>query len=189
MLRKLRALLPLILGALLLAGVGYWNISPSQFLGERPSDGTENPIDFFVENARTRQFQIDGLLRYELTTERLEHIKSSDVTLLTQPDLLLYKNGELPWHVRSERGEVSPQGTQVELIDAVRTERTDARGRQTILTTSRLSVFPEREYAETEQAVRIETVNGVTTANGMQAFLNDGRLLLLSNVRGQHEAR
>ena len=75
------------------------------------------------------------------------------------------------------------------LIDAVRTERTDARGRQTILTTSRLSVFPEREYAETEQAVRIETVNGVTTANGMQAFLNDGRLLLLSNVRGQHEAR
>jgi len=29
----------------------------------------------------------------------------------------------------------------------------------------------------------------VTTAKGMKAYMNDGRMLLLSNVRGQHEAR
>lgn len=102
---------------------------------------------------------------------------------------MLYRDGELPWHVRSERGEVSPQGTEVELIDNVRTERTDAKGRHTLLTTSRMTVFPEREYAETQQAVRIEAANGVTTGQGMKAYLNEGRMLLLSNVRGQHEVR
>jgi lipopolysaccharide export system protein LptC len=29
----------------------------------------------------------------------------------------------------------------------------------------------------------------VTTAQGMKAYLNDGRMILPSNVRGQHEVR
>ncbi|MNV92362.1 Lipopolysaccharide export system protein LptC [compost metagenome] len=91
--------------------------------------------------------------------------------------------------MQSARGEVAPGGTEVELLDAVRVARTDARGRPTILTTSRLTVFPEREYAQTSQPVRIEAANGVTTATGMQAYLKDGRMLLQSNVRGQHEVR
>jgi lipopolysaccharide export system protein LptC len=67
--------------------------------------------------------------------------------------------------------------------------RTDSKNRQTLLTTSRMTVFPDKEYAETSQAVKIEGDGGVTTANGMKAYLNEGRMLLLSNVRGQHEAR
>jgi lipopolysaccharide export system protein LptC len=119
----------------------------------------------------------------------MEHIKASDVSLLTRPDLLAYRGTELPWHVRSERGEVSPGGEQVELIDDVVVERTDAKGRPTVVTTSRMTVWPEKDYAETRQAVRIDAANGVTTANGMKAYLDDGRMLLLSNVRGQHELR
>jgi lipopolysaccharide export system protein LptC len=52
-----------------------------------------------------------------------------------------------------------------------------------------MTVFPEREYAQTAQAVRIATADGVTTAKGMKAYLNDGKIDLLSNVRGQHEVR
>src|SRR5690606_3438744 len=71
----------------------------------------------------------------------------------------------------------------------VRVERTDAKGRPTILTTSRMTVWPEKDYAETKQAVRIDAANGVTTATGMKAYPNDGRMHLLSNVRGKHELR
>ncbi len=63
------------------------------------------------------------------------------------------------------------------------------KGRPVVLTTTRMTVFPDKQYAQTEQAVRIEAANGVTTANGMKAYLEDGRMLLLSNVRGQHEVR
>jgi lipopolysaccharide export system protein LptC len=55
------------------------------------------------------------------------------------------------------------------------------------LTTQALTLYPERDYAETAQSVRIQTAGSNTTATGMQVFLNDGRLELLSNVRGQHE--
>ena len=52
-----------------------------------------------------------------------------------------------------------------------------------------MTVLPEKDYAETRQPVRIVAANGVTTATGMKAYLNEGRMLLLSNVRGQHELR
>lgn len=189
MLRKLLNPVLFTLAALLLAAVGYWNINPDSF-SERPArPGSENAIDFYVVGANTVQYQADGKLHYQMSADKVEHIKLSDITLLDRPNLQLYRGSELPWHVRSERGEVAPAGKEVELIDQVRVERTDAKGRPTILTTSRLTVFPEKEYAQTQQAVRIDAANGVTTAQGMKAYLNDGRMLLLSNVRGQHEVR
>ena len=60
---------------------------------------------------------------------------------------------------------------------------------RTFLTTSALTLYPRRDYAETDQSVRIEAARSVTTAEGMKLFLNDGRLQLLSTVRGQYEVR
>lgn len=187
--RLLRTFLPFAALAALLLAIGYWNIRPESFLAPAPAAQSEDSIDFYVENARSVQFQADGRLHYRLRADYLEHIQHSDITLLTRPDLHLYRGSELPWRVQSERGEVSPGGSEVELIEKVRVARTDAKGRPTILTTSRLTVFPEREYAETRQPVRIEAANGITTATGMQAYLNESRMLLQSNVRGQHEIR
>ncbi len=190
MLRKLRLPVGLALIAAVLVAVGYWNIRPETFMQSPPVTNTAEPeVDFYVVNSRTVQYQSDGSRHYELTADRVEHIKASDISLLTRPDLNLYRGTDLPWHVRSDRGEVSPEGTEVKLIDNVRVERNDEKGRPTILTTSRMTVLPDEQYAQTEQAVRIEAANGVTTATGMKAYLNDGRMLLLSNVRGQHEVR
>ncbi|MCQ2030251.1 LPS export ABC transporter periplasmic protein LptC [Stutzerimonas zhaodongensis] len=190
MLSRIRVPAVLLLIALLLIAVGYWNIRPESFMQEAPVvRGEDSPIDFYVINSRTVQYQTDGKRNYELTAERVEHIKASDVSLLTKPNLRSYRGTELPWHVTSDRGEVGPQGEEVELIDNVRIERTDAKGRPTVVTSSRMTVLPEKDYAETRQPVRIVAANGVTTATGMKAYLDEGRMLLLSNVRGQHELR
>lgn len=186
--RKLRTSLLLFTAAALLAA-GYWGLSPGRFMTTPETHGIDSTIDYYVENARSIQFQEDGKLRYRMVAEHLDHIRSTDITLVTRPDLQLHRGSDYPWHVQSARGEVSPGGAEVELIDEVRVARTDAKGRPTILTTSRLTVFPERDYAQTSQPVRIEAANGVTTATGMQAYFNDGRMLLKSNVRGQHEIR
>ncbi|MEK8078973.1 LPS export ABC transporter periplasmic protein LptC [Pseudomonas sp. XK-1] len=187
--RKLLNIALLACAAALLAALGYWNINPASFSdGDKPGTA-QNTIDFYATNITTVQYMPDGSLHYEVTADKTEHIQSTDITLLDNPNMQLYRGEELPWNISSERGEVAPAGKEVELIDKVRIARTDAKGRPTILTTSRLTVFPEKEYAQTEQAVRIDAANGVTTAQGMKAYLNDGRMLLLSNVRGQHEAR
>lgn len=186
---KLRNYLIGALIAALLVAVGYWNVRPESFMDKRASSEVENAIDFYVIGASTQQFQADGKLHYAMTASKLEHLKASDITLVDSPDLQLYRGTPHPWHVRSEKGEVAPEGKQVELIDKVRIARTDAKGRPTVITSSRMTVFPDEEYAQTQQAVRIEAANGVTTAQGMKAYMNDGKISLLSNVRGQHEVR
>ena len=112
-----------------------------------------------------------------------------NIARVTRPELRLYRGETRPWHVRSERGEVSPGGEEVELIDQVLVKHVDARERPLEITTSRMTVLPDKRYAQTRQAVRIVGANGATTATGMNAYLDEGRISLLSNVRGQHELR
>ncbi|MBD9485481.1 LPS export ABC transporter periplasmic protein LptC [Pseudomonas sp. PDM14] len=189
MFAKLRRPVIFTLIAALLVAVGYWNIRPESFMERQTVAEAESAVDFYAINASTQQYQEDGQLHYEMTAEKLEHLKASDVTLVSKPDLQLYRGTPYPWHIQSARGEVAPEGKEVELIDDVRIARTDAKGRPTVITSSRMTVFPDKEYAQTRQAVRIEAANGVTTAKGMKAYMNDGRINLLSNVRGQHEVR
>ena len=187
--KKIRSILLFAAIAALFAAVGYWNISPERFLDKPQVEINEAEIDYYAINAHSVQYLEDGKLQYEMTADKVEHVKASDITLLTQPDLQMYRGTAFPWHVQSERGEVNPGGTEVELIDSVRIARTDEKNRQTLITTSRMTVFPQKQYAQTQQAVRIDGAGGVTTAKGMKAYLNDGRMNLLSNVRGQYEAR
>ena len=49
--------------------------------------------------------------------------------------------------------------------------------------------FPQQQYAQTQQPVRIDGAGGVSTGTGMKAYLKESRIHLLSNVRGQYEAR
>jgi len=180
-----------LLGAIaaVLVAVGYWNVSPESFLDKPVAQVDESAIDYYAVNARSVQFTPEGKLQYEMTADKVEHMKASDVTLVTTPDLHLYRGTQFPWHVQSKRAEVNPDGTEVELIDAVRVARTDERKRDTIITTTRMTVFPQKEYAQTEQAVRLDGAGGTTTGKGMKAYLKEGRMDLLSNVRGQYEAR
>lgn len=187
--KKIRTFLLFGVLAVLLAAAGYWNISPESFMDQPKSAVDESAIDFYAINAHSVQFLPDGGLQYEMTADKVEHLKATDVTLLTTPNLELYRGSTFPWHVESKTAEVSPGGDHVELIDAVRINRTDEKSRTTIITSSRMTVFPQKQYAQTQQAVRIDGLGGVTTAIGMKAYLKDSRMDLLSNVRGQYDAR
>ena len=171
--------------------VGYWNFErrPESNLDRPLTIDSEQTIDFFVRNAHTLQYQEDGLVRYEMSTEQLDHLQETDQTLLTKPHLQLFRGTEFPWDIRGDTGEVTANGKQIELIDNVKVERTDQKQRPTVLLTTRLSYFPDDEVAETKQPVEIQAANGITHATGMNIYFKDSVMKLHANVRGQHEVR
>lgn len=172
-----------------LLAIGYWNISPDSFNKAPKANTAEQDIDYYVVGATTRAFNEDGSKKYFMTATRLDHLKASDVTLVEVPHLKLFRSNEAePWLVDARKGEVSPGGKEVELIEQVKIDHLDVKQQRTTLTTSRLTVIPDKDYAETAQPVRIDAANGTTTATGMRAYLKESRMQLLSNVRGQHEA-
>lgn len=187
--RKLLTLIAATLLAALLVAVGYWNLSPERFLDNPKASVDASTIDYYAINAHTVQYLPNGAMQYEMTADKVEHLKASEVTHLTKPVMDIYRGTTFPWHVVSDRAEVNPDGSEVELIDSVRLNRTDQQNRATVITTSRATVFPQKQYAQTDQTVRIDGAGGVTTAKGMKAYLNDSKIHLLSTVRGQYEAR
>ncbi|MFL7963648.1 lipopolysaccharide export system protein LptC [Pseudomonas sp. NFACC15-1] len=186
--KKIRTVVVFACIAAIFAAVGYWNISPERFL-DQPAAQVEERIDWYATNTHTLQYLPDGKVQYEMTSDKVDHVKATDITLVTKPDLNMFRGTEFPWHVQSEHAEVNSGGTEVELIDSVRVARTDEKNRTTIITSTRMTVFPQQEYAQTEQPVRIDGAGGVSTGTGMKAYLKESRIHLLSNVRGQYEAR
>ncbi|MFO7705709.1 MAG: LPS export ABC transporter periplasmic protein LptC [Halopseudomonas sp.] len=180
-----------LLGLTIVLGlsVGYFNIRPASFNGNLSISDPNQP-DFFMENNRILMLNVQGTPAYELTSDRATHQSSDDSTRLDKPSLIFYRAAdEQPWLLEAEHGVVTQAGDQVELTDNVLLQSQDPSRSARRMTTQALTLFPARDYAETAQSVRIEDADNVTTAVGMQVYLNDGRLELLSTVRGQHEVR
>ncbi|WP_193075650.1 LPS export ABC transporter periplasmic protein LptC [Pseudomonas sp. FME51] len=176
-----------LLAVALALAVGYWNIRPASFTPQT----VQAPLqpDFFMDNAKIRQLNEQGQPVYDLHSVRAAHQVGKDVTELDAPKLLHYReDDQQPWDVQSRYGEVSAGGDQVVLSQNVVIEQQLAGQSARRLSTPELTIFPERNFAETDRSVRIEALNGVTTATGMEANFNDGSIKLLSNVRGEHDA-
>jgi len=177
-----------LLGVVLALSMGYWNIRPASF-APAGSQSAARP-DFYIDNARIQALNEQGKTTYELTTTHAIHQVEDGSTHLEQPKLLFYRGDEpAPWLLEADEGLVTEKGDRVDLSSNVLLQQEIANQPTRRLTTSALTLFPARDYAETDQEVKIEAARSVTTAKGMQLFLNDGRLQLLSTVRGQHEVR
>ncbi len=98
MFRSLRRPVLLVLIAAALIAIGYWNILPQRFV-DAPASSTpqDSAIDGYALNTRTIQYRLDGKIQYELKAERSEHVKATDVTLVTRPDMLAFRGTDFPW--------------------------------------------------------------------------------------------
>ena len=184
--KKASQWLVLIPAAAIIVAVGYWNIGGSSGPQLARLD-PEHRVDFFSANSRTVQFNTQGQLQYILEAELIEHIEQTDISLLHKPYLQLYRARPQPWLISGEHGELSPGGEVLDLQENVRVERTDELQRPFLLTTSQLYYVFAQDLAHTGKDVQIDTEQGITTATGMRAYMEQGAVELLSNVRGRYE--
>lgn len=141
--------------------------------------------DFYMEGAEVRQFRPDGTLEYLLGSTDVRHFQQQAMTRLAAPDLTLLHPTRPPWQASAESGVLRrpPQGADEEVVELhgqVRLEQTRADGDFVRLETSRLDVFPRRQYAQTDRDVMIESLAGRTTAAGLEGDLQLGLLTLHS---------
>ncbi|WP_082428763.1 LPS export ABC transporter periplasmic protein LptC, partial [Pseudomonas syringae pv. coryli] len=72
--KKFRKFLLLGVLALLLAAVGYWNISPESFMDQPDASIDDTAIDYYAVNTRSVQYLPDGTLQYDMTSDKVEHV-------------------------------------------------------------------------------------------------------------------
>lgn len=150
-----------------------------------PIEAPQGEPDFFMEGARISQFGPAGSLQYRLAAREIRHFEAEGVTHMLEPQLTLHHEDDPPWLVSARlgtilRAEIGDTAEQIELRDDVVLEHTLRDGERVSLTTRTLRLYPDRQYAETDQDVTIATQVGRTTATGLKGDFRLGTIILLS---------
>ncbi len=185
--RRLRRSVVMVVLGLVAAGTALFVMdrrSTPPLPGEAAGPGGEP--DFFMEGATVDQYRPDGTLEYRLTSDDIRHFSEQALTRLQRPALTLYRPGGRPWNARALEGDLRrpPRGApeeELELRDDVVLEQNRGDGAFLRLTTSRLKIYPGRQYAESDRDVMIDSHVGRTTATGLEGDLQLGLLTFLSS--------
>jgi lipopolysaccharide export system protein LptC len=168
----------------LLVSLGDWkhiDVSTS----EQPVAAGEP--DLYMEKATITQYGDDGSVRYRLLSTEVRHYEDERLTRLVAPTMTLFRAPQPPWFARSDQGFVrdtdpadEKTGEVIFLRDDVHLEQKEPNPIE--ITCPTLYVYPDRQFAETDQPVIIETTSGRTSAVGMSGDLNTSLLRLSSSA-------
>lgn len=162
-----------------------WVLDVTQSEDEVAQDARNDP-DLYMVNATITQFDESGQRQHIIDAERLTHFPLTDVTTLAVPNLFLFSEaGEQPWDIIARNGRLLPRAQireeTLELWDEVVAVREQGDGDFINIQTESLTVFPDRDYAETDRHVAIDSASGRTTAGGgMKAWFEDRRFQFFS---------
>ena len=180
-----------ILSAALLvaAGASGWILYGLEVDDDPTEQASPNAPEAYMENFAT--VEMDGAGRPRRRIEASYMAYHADRTVqLTDPRYVLFHDEGEPWHVRSERGQLSGDGSVLWLLGTVDVWRNDTSGTRDLdIRTEHLMVRTDSEYAETDEPVTIRTPTSVSSGVGMRAWLDETRFELLSRVRTHVDGR
>lgn len=183
---KARAWLPLLPLLLLLAAT-YWLNQQVQPLPQVQSQ-QRHDIDYEVDNFSAVTLNLEGKPRFTLTAEKLWHYPDDDTTHLQLPRISSLYSDRPPTLTSAQTGTISSKGDDVYLYDEVRVVRPASGdvGEQSFAT-DYLHVVPDRDWAETNQAVVYTSQYNTIRAVGMELDNKARTAKLLASVRATHE--
>ncbi len=170
---------------LALAVAATWWLQPP---AETTSTTTAVTVDYAITDFYARQTGTDGRTRRILQADRVEHDRTHDQSRLTRPRALLYR-GEAPlWLVRADHGLQADDQRRLELSgDVVAHRRGEDENHYTLVESERMLLFPRKEYLETDQPLIISSPSAMLSGVGAQAWLDEGRIKLLSQAVGHYQ--
>jgi lipopolysaccharide export system protein LptC len=144
-----------------------------------------NEPDLYMLNATITQFGPEGELQHRIAANRFTHFPLTDVTAMTFPALALGRTRDSDlWEITSSEGRILPSSDYreeiVELWSNVLASQSGNGSEFITIETNSLTVYPERDYAETDEPVFIKNQSGRTTAAAMKASLNTGKFMFYS---------
>ncbi|MBD3647813.1 MAG: LPS export ABC transporter periplasmic protein LptC [Pseudomonadales bacterium] len=168
---------------ILIAGVTNWLLDQS-VTETAPALPGDNDPDLYMANAEIVSYDESGQIQHRIKASRFTHFPANDVTVLKDPDLDLL-TGEA-WNIAARHGQLLPKPAHpeqmVEFWEHVVATRESPDGGFTNIQTERLSVFPDRDYAETDETVYIDNPSGRTSAAAMKAWFDPGRYQFFSDA-------
>lgn len=172
----------IILILLPLTVISFWMLYQLEDERERAEEETTVP-DYTMTNLNSLNMDAKGQPETRLTADFMAHYESKNETELKQPKLEMFREDQPPLYVRADLGWVTSGNEVILLRGNVRFWEVNANGKTVLeVTTSEARVYPERDYAETDQAATLKTPDTSTDSIGMKAYMKENRIEMLSRV-------
>lgn len=198
MLKKIFRYLPLPwIMVILMAGFFFgFSLSPNPQTAQIINEDSSGFPQFYMKDVTTSEFNIEGKLRYQLTTPSISHYQlnlnspgENDYTLIQQPSLIFHHDQQAPWTIKAREGRSEKNGELVRLVDDVVISQQSNEQGLIQITTESLLARPIQQFVETDKAVKITAEQTQIDAIGMNADLAASRLQLNSQVNAVYEPR
>jgi lipopolysaccharide export system protein LptC len=149
---------------------------------------TSTRPDAFVTNITILIMNPDtGKPQDQLFSPRMLHYPANNTTDITTPHFVILGSDLEPWHITSVYGKAKNGINTVTLWNDVKIHQApSAKNQEITMTTSELTIFPQKKIIQTQAPVRIWSPAGVINAIGLHANLNTGSISLLSKARGKY---
>jgi len=174
-----------IVALLLMTGLSVWLIISSHHM----SLGKNKPQtpDAFATNIEATKMDKFGKPKSVLKSPKSTHYQQNDTTQLEKPFIILYKQNEPPWHIHADHGTAIHGSEKITLYGHVKFRQLPGTNSHYMtLTTSEMTFYPDRSFAETDKPVTIRQPGNIVHAVGLQADTEKSYIKLLSKTRGQY---
>ncbi len=187
-----KKLLLLLLTIPLLSIILTWNIlNFSSKQGSKiifPDQGKKTSVaDSFFNAATIINFGENGLPKSRVIGKQLFHYPDHEDSEIIAPVITFFRATGSPVLITADRGWINEAGTRVFLKGHTVIERAKtAQNAYSKLETPELTIWPDKEYAETDKKVKISSESTIATGVGMKAYLDKEHYYLLHNVKAKH---
>ena len=143
--------------------------------------------DYYLTHATISQYNEQGALSSSISAQRFTHIQELGTTDMLQPRFNIYLgSSNTAWFGKADEGLILDSGAQINLTgNALVTNGPDI-NRPLSLNSQSLRLFPQQNYAESDDQVTLVAKYSHLTGTGMQLTLDTQRLLFLHQVKGTH---
>ena len=179
-----KILAPLIVT--LIAGLSVWLFQDQPDKGPVITVQTQYSPDSFMENFTPQKLDEQGQLQYQLQATHMAHYADDDHSELTHPQFAAFRPDGQYWTMVADSGRTQDGAQQIMLNGKVTLQRHASNTAPVNLEirTRDVTIRPDDDYAETERRTEIIFDKGTLEATGLQVHFREGRVQLLSQVRG-----
>ncbi len=178
-----------ILGFLLLLVMGFsgWYYVQQNTRTANSNQNKTQP-DFYVYGMTSSQFDKNGKLINKIVSPELTHYPEKNTFILLAPRIFVQRDEQQqPWNIAADHGKAENGSQTITLWNNVHLQQIAGKSNnQTTITTNKLVYFPNKKFAETDQAIKIVQPGMEINSIGMQAYLDQGDVKLLSKAEGQY---
>ncbi len=142
-----------------------------------------NQPDYLITQFVQYATNESGQLAHRVHADQVTHFPHEAYLVFTQPRATLFEMGNPRWNFRANHGKKWDKEKKTLLTGQVEVNKAvQQAAEKTTITTEKIVLFSNTEYVETDAPIQFNTAQIEMSATGANAWLEEGKIHLLSNV-------